>query len=92
MSGIPHLLERASRASVWSVGLDADGDVSVFELEVADRPVVLVLGAEGRGLSRLTRKRCDLVVSIPMHGHLESLNVAAAAAVACFEVVRRRGR
>ena len=92
VSGVPHLLERASRASVWSVGLDADGDVSVFELEVADRPVVLVLGAEGRGLSRLTRKRCDLVVSIPMHGHLGSLNVAAAAAVACFEVVRRRGR
>jgi 23S rRNA (guanosine2251-2'-O)-methyltransferase len=92
VSGVPHLLERASRAGVWSVGLDADGSTSVFDLEIADRPVVLVLGAEGRGLSRLTRKRCDVVASIPMRGRIASLNVAAAAAIACFEVVRRRER
>ncbi|HZP28254.1 MAG TPA: 23S rRNA (guanosine(2251)-2'-O)-methyltransferase RlmB [Acidimicrobiia bacterium] len=91
VSGVPHLLERASRAGVWTVGLDAGAPASVFDLEVADRPVVLVLGAEGRGLSRLTRKRCDVVASIPMRGRIGSLNVAAAAAVACFEVVRRRG-
>jgi 23S rRNA (guanosine2251-2'-O)-methyltransferase len=90
--GVPHLLERASRAGVWTVGLDGAGKTPVFELEVADRPIVLVLGAEGRGLSRLTRQRCDVVASIPMRGRLASLNVAAAAAVACFEVVRRRGR
>jgi 23S rRNA (guanosine2251-2'-O)-methyltransferase len=90
VSGVPHLLERAARAGVWSVGLDADGSASVFDLEIADRPVVLVLGAEGRGLSRLARKRCDVVASIPMRGRIASLNVAAAAAVACFEVVRRR--
>jgi 23S rRNA (guanosine2251-2'-O)-methyltransferase len=90
VSGVPHLLERAARAGVWSVGLDADGSTSVFDLEIADRPVVLVLGAEGRGLSRLTRKRCDVVASIPMRGRIASLNVAAAAAIACFEVVRRR--
>jgi 23S rRNA (guanosine2251-2'-O)-methyltransferase len=89
--GVPHLLERASRAGVWTVGLDGAGKTPVFELEVADRPIVLVLGAEGRGLSRLTRQRCDVVASIPMRGRLASLNVAAAAAVACFEVVRRRG-
>jgi 23S rRNA (guanosine2251-2'-O)-methyltransferase len=90
VSGVPHLLDRAARAGVWSVGLDADGPTSVFDLEIADRPVVLVLGAEGAGLSRLTRKRCDVVASIPMRGRIASLNVAAAAAIACFEVVRRR--
>jgi 23S rRNA (guanosine2251-2'-O)-methyltransferase len=52
--------------------------------------VCVVLGAEGRGLSRLVRERCDEVVAIPMAGALDSLNVAAAAALACFEVARRR--
>jgi 23S rRNA (guanosine2251-2'-O)-methyltransferase len=91
VSGIPSALDRLKRAGVWSVGLDAGGDGSIFELTVADAPLVLVLGAEGRGLSRLARARCDVVASIPMRGKLESLNVSAAAAVACYEIARRRG-
>ena len=75
VSGIPGALDRAARAGVWCVGLDADGEQSLFELTVADAPLVLVLGAEGRGLSRLARARCDVVASIPMHGHIASLNV-----------------
>ena len=90
VSGVPGALDRAKRAGVWCAGLDADGDQSLFELSVADAPLVLVLGAEGRGLSRLARARCDVIVSIPMHGHIESLNVSAAAAVACTEIARRR--
>ena len=91
VAGIPAALERAARAGVWTVGLDAGGVGDVFDLPVADRPVMLVLGAEGRGLARLTRERVDLLAGIPMPGPLDSLNVATAAAVACFEVVRRRG-
>jgi 23S rRNA (guanosine2251-2'-O)-methyltransferase len=90
VSGIPSALDRAKRAGVWSIGLDEEGDRSVFELELATEPILLVFGAEGRGLGRLTRERCDLLVSIPMAGHIESLNVAGAAAVACHEVARRR--
>jgi 23S rRNA (guanosine2251-2'-O)-methyltransferase len=90
VSGIPGALDRAQRAGVWCAGLDAGGDQSLFELSVADAPLVLVLGAEGKGLSRLARARCDVIVSIPMHGHIESLNVSAAAAVACTEIARRR--
>lgn len=90
VSGIPSALERAARANVWSIGLDALGAVPISELEIADRPLVLVLGSEGRGIGRLTRARCDVVASIPMRGELTSLNVAAAAAIACFEVSRRR--
>jgi 23S rRNA (guanosine2251-2'-O)-methyltransferase len=90
VSGVPGALDRAKRAGVWCVGLDADGDQSLFDLSVADAPLVLVLGAEGRGLSRLARARCDVIASIPMHGHIESLNVSAAAAVACTEIARRR--
>ena len=90
VSGVPGALDRAKRAGVWCAGLDAHGDQSLFELSVADAPLVLVLGAEGRGLSRLARARCDVIASIPMHGHIESLNVSAAAAVACTEIARRR--
>jgi 23S rRNA (guanosine2251-2'-O)-methyltransferase len=89
-AGVPAFLDRASRAGVWSVGLDAGGDADVFALDVADRPLVVVLGAEGRGLSRLARERCDLVAGIPMRGALESLNVATAAAVACHAIARAR--
>jgi 23S rRNA (guanosine2251-2'-O)-methyltransferase len=90
VSGIPGALDRARRAAVWCAGLDADGEQSLYELSVADAPLVLVLGAEGRGLSRLARARCDVVASIPMYGHISSLNVSAAAAVACTEIARRR--
>jgi len=75
---------------VWTVGLDAAGERSVFGLDVVTEPVALVLGSEGTGLSRLVRQRCDVVAVVPQHGPLASLNVAAAAAVACFEVARRR--
>lgn len=90
VSGIPTVLERASRAQVWSVGLDGDAPVSIYDLEIVDQPTLLVLGAEGRGLGRLTKERCDVLARIPMHGHVESLNVATAAAVTCHEVARRR--
>lgn len=90
--GIPATLDRAARAGVWAIGLDERGDQSLFDLDFGPEPLTIVLGAEGRGLSRLARRRCDVVVRIPMLGRLESLNVAAAATLACFEVARRRTR
>lgn len=90
VGGIAGALEQAARAAVWTVGLDADGTADITELGIADRPLMLVLGAEGHGLSRLVAKRCDARARIPMVGPIESLNVAAAAAVACFEVARQR--
>ena len=65
-------------------------DTSLYDVARADGPVCLVLGSEGRGLSRLVRERCDEVVAIPMKGVLGSLNVSAAAALACFEIARHR--
>jgi 23S rRNA (guanosine2251-2'-O)-methyltransferase len=89
--GLPAALARAKQLGCWIVGLDDAADRSLFDLDDLGRePVVLVLGAEGAGLSRLVRSRCDIVVSIPMRGHLSSLNVAAAAALACYEVARQR--
>ncbi|MFN2609193.1 MAG: 23S rRNA (guanosine(2251)-2'-O)-methyltransferase RlmB [Acidimicrobiales bacterium] len=90
VSGLPAALVRASSLGVWVVGLDPDGGQSLFDLAVADQPVAVVLGAEGRGLSRLARARCDVCCAIPLRGRLASLNVAAAGALALFEVSRRR--
>lgn len=91
VGGIPAALSELASAGVWTVGLDASGPGSVWELEVATESVALVLGAEGAGLSRLARQRCELVARIPMAGPLDSLNVSAAATVACFAIARRRG-
>ncbi len=90
VGGLPAAISRLQGLGVWVVGLDMAGEGSLFELPLSDEPVMLVLGAEGKGLSRLVAQRCDVVVSIPLAGRLASLNVAAAGALACFEVARRR--
>ena len=91
VGGMPAALARAKELGCWVVGLAGDGERSLFDdLAVADEAIVVVVGAEGGGLSRLARARCDLVVSIPMRGGLASLNVSTAGALALFEVSRRR--
>jgi 23S rRNA (guanosine2251-2'-O)-methyltransferase len=72
------------------VGLAADGDVSIADLDLADGPLVLVVGSEGGGLGRLVSETCDQLVSIPMANQLESLNAGVAAGVALYEIARRR--
>lgn len=78
------------KAGLTVVGLAADGEVTLDDLEVAIDPLVLVVGSEGRGLSRLVGETCDLRVSIPMSGGTDSVNASVAAAVALAEVARRR--
>ena len=77
-------------AGLMVVGLDAGGAVDIDALEVATDPLVLVVGSEGRGLSRLVRESCDLVASIPIGAATESLNAGVAAGIALYEVSRRR--
>ena len=88
--GLPAALRVLSRRRVWTVGLDPAGKQPLHGLDLAGEAIALVLGAEGRGLSRLVAQRCDVLASIPMHGVLGSLNVSAAAAVACFDIARGR--
>jgi 23S rRNA (guanosine2251-2'-O)-methyltransferase len=93
VGGLPAALEAMRKAGIWVVGLDDAADQPLFELgDLAREPICLVLGAEGAGLSRLVRERCDLTVSIPMRGRLSSLNVSVSAALACYEVTRLRLR
>ncbi|MFO7194238.1 MAG: 23S rRNA (guanosine(2251)-2'-O)-methyltransferase RlmB, partial [Thermocrispum agreste] len=72
------------------VGLDADGDTMIDDLPLAADPLVVVLGSEGRGLSRLVRETCDMTVSIPMAAGVESLNASVAAGVLLADIARRR--
>jgi 23S rRNA (guanosine2251-2'-O)-methyltransferase len=88
--GMPSALARAKEVGCWVVGLAGDAGTSLFDLDLADQPLVVVLGAEGEGLSRLVRERCDVLAAIPLAGSLPSLNVAAAGALALFEVARKR--
>ena len=83
-------IEEYQKAGLFVVGLDSEGDVLLPQLKLADGPIVLVVGAEGAGLSRLVREKCDQVVSIPMAGAFESLNAGVAAGIALYEVARHR--
>jgi 23S rRNA (guanosine2251-2'-O)-methyltransferase len=90
VGGLPTAVARMRDRGITVIGLDDAAPLSLYEMVAADGPVCLVLGSEGRGLSRLVRQRCDQVVAIPMRGRLASLNVSAAAALACYEIARRR--
>jgi 23S rRNA (guanosine2251-2'-O)-methyltransferase len=91
VGGLPAALTRVKDAGIWVIGLDDAADRALFDIgDLAVEGVCLVLGAEGGGLSRLVRERCDLTVSIPMRGRLSSLNVSAAAALAVYEIARHR--
>ncbi len=78
-------------AGLLVVGLDMGGEVELPELDAATEPLVLVVGSEGKGLARLVRENCDLIVSIPMTSATESLNAGIATGVALYEISRRRG-
>ena len=86
---IARAVEELKELGVWTIGLAGDADKSYVDMDLT-LPTALVLGAEGHGLRRLVRDRCDELVAIPMRGHVGSLNVSVAAGVALFEAVRQR--
>ena len=79
-------LEHLKKAGYFVVGLDGGGDTEIGELTVADMPLVLVTGSEGKGLARLTRETCDVIASIPIARDLESLNAAVATGIALYQI------
>jgi len=83
------LLTALKRKNIWVVGLDGSGEADWTAFDFTS-PVALVFGGEGRGLRRLARETCDVVLSIPMAGGVESLNLSVAAGIALFEAVRQR--
>ena len=91
VTNLVRALGELREAGCFVVGLDGGGTTAVADLHLATDPVVLVVGSEGKGLGRLVRSTCDLVVAIPIRDQVESLNAGVAAGVALYEVARLRG-
>lgn len=83
-------LKEFKKQGLFVLGLDGGGDVSLPDLQLADRPVVIVVGSEGKGLSRLVTETCDQIVSVPISDAAESLNAGIAASVALYQVATVR--
>ncbi|GAA4411027.1 23S rRNA (guanosine(2251)-2'-O)-methyltransferase RlmB [Fodinibacter luteus] len=91
-TNLTRALEEYRKAGFFVIGLDMDGDVELPDLDLASEPLVVVVGSEGKGLSRLVRETCDQVVSVPMSSAVESLNAGIATGVTLYEIARRRRR
>jgi 23S rRNA (guanosine2251-2'-O)-methyltransferase len=89
VKNLAQTMDDLKKRGLWLVGAEGDGREMWYGFDYTV-PVGIVLGSEGKGLRRLVREKCDKILSIPLFGHLNSLNVAAAAAVFFFEVVRQR--
>ncbi|MEU6366408.1 23S rRNA (guanosine(2251)-2'-O)-methyltransferase RlmB [Streptomyces sp. NPDC046931] len=89
-TNLTRALEAYQKAGITVVGLAADGDVELGDLEALEGPVAIVVGSEGKGLSRLVGETCDVRVRIPMPGGAESLNAGVAAGIVLYEAARRR--
>jgi 23S rRNA (guanosine2251-2'-O)-methyltransferase len=86
---LAHTMDELKKRGIWLVGAEGGGDGLFYEFDYT-QPVGLVFGSEGKGLRPLIRKKCDKILSIPMRGNVNSLNVASAASIFFFEVVRQR--
>lgn len=84
-------IEDAKKAGFFVVGLDAEGAESLTEFSLATESVYLIVGSEGKGLARLTREKCDLILSIPMQSDVESLNASVATAITLYKIAEIRG-
>jgi 23S rRNA (guanosine2251-2'-O)-methyltransferase len=89
VTNLVRTMEMLKKAGIWLFGTDAEADTTVFNTDFKGA-VAIVMGAEGKGLRRLTREHCDALMSLPMSGSVSSLNISVAAGVCLYEVVRQR--
>jgi len=85
-------IEDAKKAGCFVIGLDAEGDATLAKMNLATESIFIIVGSEGKGLSRLVRDKCDLVVSIPMQSTVESLNASVATAIVMYQVAAERSK
>lgn len=89
VTNLARTIQELQKNGIWVYGLDERGEISIFEAELKG-PVAIVMGAEGSGLRRLTKKHCDHLMSIPMKGTVDSLNVSVATGVVLYECLRQK--
>lgn len=89
VTNLARTMKALKQSGIWMTGLCDDAEKDIYHADLKG-PLALVLGAEGKGLRRLTREQCDFLVKIPMYGSMESLNVSVAAGICLFETVRQR--
>ena len=89
VTNLVRALDWLKKAGLWIVGAAGEAEQVVYEVDL-NMPIALVMGAEGKGLRRLTRENCDFLVKIPMQGSVGSLNVSVATGVLLFEALRQR--
>jgi len=89
-TNLTNTIKQLKQQGLFVIGLDGDGDVTLPGLELADQPIVVVVGSEGKGISRLVAEHCDEIVSIPIDGATESLNAGIAASITCYEIAKLR--
>lgn len=90
VTNLARTLEKLQKKGLWVVGTAGEAEQELYQLDMTG-PTVLVMGAEGKGMRRLTREHCDYLVKLPMGGSVSSLNVSVATGVCLFEAVRQRG-
>jgi 23S rRNA (guanosine2251-2'-O)-methyltransferase len=90
VTNITRTLDDLKKRGLWCIGLDGEAETR-FDQANLTGPIALVVGNEGKGISRLARAHCDLLVRVPMRGHVGSLNAAVAGSVALYEIWRQRG-
>jgi 23S rRNA (guanosine2251-2'-O)-methyltransferase len=88
VSNLARALDKIKQNNVWVIGTSGDGDQNIYSTKASQR-LALVMGSEGKGMRRLTREACDELVSIPMQGSVESLNISVATAVCLYEIRRQ---
>ena len=89
VTNLARTLNELKERNIWIIGTSDDAEKTIYDVDLKG-PVALVLGAEGPGMRQLTRKTCDELVSIPMHGAVESLNVSVASGICLYEALRQR--
>ena len=93
VTNLARTIDAAKKQGLFVVGLDGESEDTIASMKIAAEPIMIVVGSEGKGLARLTREKCDLVISIPISASTESLHASVATSIALFHIdqARRKG-